>query len=170
MGADFIPPVRGRYLLLHLADRTYAVPTLCIEEILPMAEVTPVPGAPPFLTGFLDVGGELAAVVSMRRLFGMPPRDWDLYTPLVLLKAAPQPIAMEVDEVTCIVDIDDDHLIPVADGYALNDCASALARVDGRAVVLLSPERMLLEQERRRVAELAESVRRRAAELETVTA
>ena len=169
MGADSISQLRGRCLVFHLADRAYAVPTGCVEEIVSMAELCPVPGAPTFLSGFLDVGGQLVAVISLRRLLGMPDRERELYTPLVILKASPQQIALEIDGVSRIVDIDDDELIPVTEGCSLSDCASAVARLDGQAVVLLSPERLLLEQEQRRVAELAELVRQRLAEVEAVT-
>jgi len=170
MGADSISPLRGRYLIFHLADRAYAVPTRCVEEIVPMAELCPVPGAPAFLSGFLDLGGQLVAVISLRRLLGMPDRERELYTPLVILKASPEQIALEIDGVSRIVDVGGDDLIPVTEGCSLNNCASAVVRLDGQVVVLLSPERLLLEQERRRVAELAELARQRLAEVEAVTA
>jgi purine-binding chemotaxis protein CheW len=170
MGADSISPVRGRYLIFQLADRTYAVPIQCVEEIIPIAELSAVPGAPEFLAGFLDVGGQLVAVISLRRLLGMPGHERELYTPLVILKASPLKIALEVDSVSRIAEIDPQDLIPVTDGCSLNDCASAVARLDGQAVVLLSPQRILLEQEHRRVAELAELARQRLAEAEVVTA
>ena len=170
MGADSTSPLRGRYLIFHLADRAYAVSTRRVEEIVPMAELTPVPGAPAFLSGFLDVGGQLVAVISLRSLLGMPDRERELYTPLLILKSSPQQVALEIDGVSRIVDIGDDELIPVTEGCSLNDCASAVARLDGQAVVLLSPERLLLEQELRRVAELAELIRQRLAAVEAVTA
>jgi purine-binding chemotaxis protein CheW len=126
MGADSISPLRGRYLIFHLADRAYAVPTRCIEEIVPMAELSQVPGAPDFLAGFLDVGGQLVAVISLRRLLGMPDRVRELYTPLVILKASPQQIALEIDGVSQIVDIGDDELIP--DSTRDRDCSPSVCR------------------------------------------
>jgi purine-binding chemotaxis protein CheW len=139
-----------------------------VEEIVPTAELFPVPGAPAFLAGFLDVGGQCVAVISLRRLLGMPDCEADLYTPLLILKGLPQRLALAVDGVTRIADIGGDELIPAIDGCSLNDCASAFARLDGEAVVLLSPERILLEQEQKRVAQLAELAQQRLAEVETV--
>ncbi|MEX2309748.1 MAG: chemotaxis protein CheW [Pirellulales bacterium] len=170
MGADSISPVRGRYLIFQLADRTYAVPIRCVEEIVPIAELSSVPGAPSFLAGLLDIGGQLVAVISLRRLLGMPDHECELYTPLVILKAKAQKIALEIDGVSRIAGIDDENLVPLAEGCSLNDCASAVARLDGQVVVVLSPERILLEQEQKRVAELTELARQRLAEIEAVTA
>ncbi len=170
MGADSISPARGRYLIFQLADRSYAIPIRCIEEIVPIAELTSVPGAPAFLAGFLDVGGQLVAVISLRHLLGMPDHECALYTPLVILKAKDQRFALEIDGVSRIADIDDEKLVSLTEGCSLNDCATAVARLDEEVVVLLSPERILLEQEQKRVAELAEIARRRIAEVEAVTA
>lgn len=170
MGADSLSLARGRYLIFHLADRNYAIPSRCVEEIVPMAELSPVPGAPSFLPGFLDVGGELVAVISMRRLFGMSDRERELYSPLVLLKAMPQRLALEIDGVTRIADIDGADLVSLTEGNSLNDCAFAIARLDGCAVVILSPERLLLDEEEKRVFELAEQARQRLSEVELVTA
>jgi purine-binding chemotaxis protein CheW len=169
MQANSIARGRGRYLIFHHLDRTYAVPTRCVEEIVPMAELFSVPGNPSFLAGFLDVGGQPVAVISMRRLLGMPQRERELYTPLVILKALPQQVALEVDGVTRIVEVADDDWMPVADECSLNNFASAIARLEGQTVVLLSLECLLLEQEQRRVIELAELARQRIAESELVT-
>ena len=169
MGADSITTLRGRCLIFHLADRTYGLPTKCIEEIVPMAELTTMPGAPAFLAGFLGMGGQLVAVISLRRLLGMPDRERELYTPLVILRALPQQIAIEIDGVTRIVDFSDVEVVPIAGKCSLNDCATAVIRLDGQSILLLSPERILLEQELRRVAELAELTRQRLAMVETVS-
>jgi purine-binding chemotaxis protein CheW len=168
MGVDAFS-VRGRYLIFLLADRMYAVPVEAVKEIVPMAELAQTAGAPSFLAGFLDVGGELIAVVSLRRLFKLPDRPRELYTPLVILNAASQRIALEVDAVQQIADITEEHAVVLGDGYALNDFALAAARLEGNTVLLLSPDRLFLEEERRRVAELAQMARDRLAAVEAAT-
>jgi purine-binding chemotaxis protein CheW len=170
MGADTISPVRGKYLIFHLADRTYAVPINCVEEIVPIAELSSVPGAPSFLAGFLDIGGQLTAVLSLRRLLGMPDHASGLYTPLVILKGDAPKIALEIDEISRIAAIEEEMLVPITGGCCLNDCATAVARLNGEAIVLLSAERILLEQEQRRIAELTDLARHRLAEVDAVKA
>lgn len=170
MGADSLSTLRGRYLIFHVSDRAYAISIKDIAEIIPTAELSPVPGAPSFLAGFLDVGGELVAVISLRLLFGMPNRERQLYSPLVILKTSPRHIALEIDGVSRVVNINVDDLIPVSDGCSLNDCAAAVARFEGIAVVLLSPQQLLLEEEHKRVAELAAVARQRLAQVEVVPA
>lgn len=167
MGADSL--LRGRYLVFRLEDRSYGIATACIEEIVPMAELSVVPGAPAFLAGFLNVGGQIVAVISLRRLLGMVDREPQLYTPLVILKSTSQSIALIIDSVTRIVAIDDEDLISLSEGCSLNDCATAVARLDGVPIVVLSPERILLNEERRRMADLADLARQRLASSEAAS-
>lgn len=168
MGADSIAALRGRYLIFRLADRTYGIPIASVEEIVPMAELSILPNAPSFLAGLLDIGRQLVAVVSLRRLLGMPAGQRSLYTPIVILKS--MPLALEVDGLTRIVEISGDDLIPIADGQSLNNFATGVARLDGNTVVLLSPDEILLEQEQRSVAELVELAQQRLSQIEPVSA
>lgn len=142
-------------LVFGLSDRVYAIPTTCVAEVVPMAELAQVPGSPDFLSGFLNVAGQLIAVVSLRRLFGLPDRERHLYSPLVILKSTPDRIALEVDTGLRIAEIARDDLMPLTEASSVNNCATAIARVDGLSVVLLSVDQLLLEQEQKRVAELA---------------
>ena len=150
-----------RWLIVRVGDRSYGLPTACVEEIVPYAELTEAPGTPPSLKGFLDVGGELTAAVSLRRLWGMPDTPPELYTPLVLLKPRPERIALVVDGVARILDLRRERAVEIAEGCCVNDCATGVARLPSGSVVLLDPDRFLLEQERRRVAELAELTQQR---------
>jgi purine-binding chemotaxis protein CheW len=161
---------RGLYVVFHVAAQSYSLPVASVQEIVPMAELSQVPGSPAFLRGFLNMDGKLVGVVSVRRLLSVDDRDPALYTPLVILKSSSQPIALEVDQVSQIVDLTDETLLPLADNAAFNGCATAVARLDGSSVLVLSPERILLDQEQRRVAELANVERQRLLALEMVTA
>lgn len=169
MPVDSIPAGRRRYLIFHLSNRGYALPINQVEEIVPMTELFPVPGSPSFLAGFLDVGGQPIAVISLRCLLGMPQREPELYTPLLILKALPQQFVLEVDNVSQVVDLSGSDWIAIEDEYSLNDCAIGIVRLEGEAIVLLSLERLLLEQEQIRVAQLTELARQRIAELEAAT-
>jgi purine-binding chemotaxis protein CheW len=169
MGADTATTLRGRYLIFHLAEQAYAVPAPAVEEIVPMAELVHVAAAPSFLSGFLNVGGCPVAVISLRRLFGLAERPPELYTPLVILKDAGQQVAIEVDDVQEVAWLTGDDAVALGDDCALNGFATAAARLKGKPVLLLSPDRLLLEQEKRRVAELAEMAGKRLAAMQECT-
>ena len=54
-----------------LANERYAVETCHVREVIRCSDVTPVPGAPDFLTGLLNLRGEVLAVFDLRTFFGV---------------------------------------------------------------------------------------------------
>ncbi len=55
-----------------LANERYALETRHIREVVRFSEFTPVPGAPDFLVGLLNLRGEVLAVFDLRKFFGVP--------------------------------------------------------------------------------------------------
>jgi purine-binding chemotaxis protein CheW len=54
-----------------LAGERYAVETRHVREVVRFDGLTPVPGAPDFLAGLLNLRGEILAVFDLRRFFGV---------------------------------------------------------------------------------------------------
>jgi purine-binding chemotaxis protein CheW len=160
----------GRHVLIRVAEQTYALPIEAVEEVLAWAALTDLPNAPFFMAGVLDVAGQSVSVLSLNRLFGLPRNDPGPYTPLVLLRTSSPRLALEVDEVIRIVDLPASESTPISDDLSLNGCATASARVDDRTVLVLSPQKLLLDQERQRLAALTHMERQRLEALETATA
>lgn len=62
----------AQYCSFHLADRFYGLPLAGIQEILRGLEVTPVPTAPEYMEGLINLRGQIAAVVDLRKRLGLP--------------------------------------------------------------------------------------------------
>jgi chemotaxis signal transduction protein len=60
------------HLLGTVAGRLVALELERVVEVLPMLAIDAVPGGPPGLLGFADLGGEPLPVLSLRVLFGAP--------------------------------------------------------------------------------------------------
>jgi purine-binding chemotaxis protein CheW len=56
-----------------LAGERYAVEARCVREVTRVGERTPVPGAPDFLVGVVNLRGEILAVFDLRKFFGLAP-------------------------------------------------------------------------------------------------
>ncbi len=57
-----------------LAGESYGLETGHVREVLRLTEYTPVPGAPDFLLGVLNLRGEILAVIDLRRFLGAAAR------------------------------------------------------------------------------------------------
>jgi purine-binding chemotaxis protein CheW len=55
-----------------LATERYGIETGYVREVFPFRELTPVPCAPPFFTGIVNVRGRMIAVVDLKKFFDLP--------------------------------------------------------------------------------------------------
>ena len=87
-----------------LDGQGYAVPLACVERVLRMVEVTPLPKAPEVVLGVLDLGGAVLPVLSMRKRFGMPEVKTSLSDLLLVASTATRNIAVVVGSVNGVVE------------------------------------------------------------------
>lgn len=55
-----------------LAYEEYAIESSYVREVYPMKELTPVPGAPPFVVGIINVRGQILSVIDIKKFFDLP--------------------------------------------------------------------------------------------------
>lgn len=77
-GANERAKVRDRVELAQLvafgvADGDYAVDIMRIKEIINPVPVTPMPKAPPFIEGVIELRGAILPIIDVRKRFDLPP-------------------------------------------------------------------------------------------------
>lgn len=154
----------------ELAGQQYAMAASCVDRIIAMAEVERLPSAPKLLFGFLNLAGTPIPVIRLHRLFQLPEPELGLWTPLIVVRCSKPRLALLVDKVTQVLTVDDEAVLPLPAGHALNDCVEGIVRPAGDSVLLLSPERLLLQKEGQAVAELQQLAEQRLRDLQVVNA
>src|SRR3972149_683575 len=59
-------------LEFRLASENYAVELPFIQEVCPLKALTTLPGTPPFVTGIVNVRGQIYSVIDIKKFFGLP--------------------------------------------------------------------------------------------------
>lgn len=68
-------PVNGEtvdLVVVTLGAETYGVEARFVQEVFPLDEVTPVPQAPAFWAGLVNLRGHLYPLLDLRRFLGLP--------------------------------------------------------------------------------------------------
>jgi purine-binding chemotaxis protein CheW len=144
---------RQNLLVFHTSGQECAVPLDAVQEVVPMALLSTPPGLPSLLAGFLDLGGTAIPIVRLDRLFDLPEQPPGLYTPLLVLRGCGDgPTGILVGGVRKIAAVTQSSFVTLPPKQVFHDCAVAEVEIDGSLVHLLSPERILLENERRMLA------------------
>ncbi|MEI6563022.1 MAG: chemotaxis protein CheW [bacterium] len=59
-------------VVFNLADERYAVEIAYVREVHPVTELTPLPCAPSFVAGIMNVRGDIFAVIDLRVFLDLP--------------------------------------------------------------------------------------------------
>ena len=83
----------------------YALPLDHVERALRMVAVTPVPEAPPWVAGVINLHGRVIQVVDLRQRFGQPTREPHPDDRLLVVQGLERTMALIVDEVTEMLEV-----------------------------------------------------------------
>ena len=140
-------------IFFSLSGRALAIPGEHVREIVPMADVSTAPAMPGILEGFLNLGGAAIPVMRLDRLFDWPEPARRMYSCVIIMETREAPLGFFADEAMAARPVPSGDILPCPQSQTFNGCVAADIDIDGRRFHLLSPARVLLEQESRRIAE-----------------
>lgn len=151
-------------LTFRLSGLQCAIRVECVREVVPIAATTKAPGQPDIVEGFLNLRGATLSIVRLARLFDLP-FNTAAWSPIILIENRGSVVGLLVDGVEDVLPIDEADLHPASSGQSTNECAEAEFSVEGRDYVLFDCDRLLLAEERSRIAYLQAQVQQRLADL-----
>lgn len=89
----------------RLDEEVYGINVMLIQEVLRVTEIAPVPGAPSYVVGIINLRGNVVTVIDTRMRFGLPPKEMDDSTRIVIIETENQTVGIIVDSVSEVVDI-----------------------------------------------------------------
>jgi len=136
-------------LVFVLGKEEYGVDILKVQEIRGYEKVTPIPAAPAYLKGVVNLRGIIVPVIDLRIKFGMADPKYDSFTVVIILRLATRVIGMVVDGVSDVVALGASEVKPAPQLGSLVDSSflAGLATQGDRMVLLLDIERFLSSAE-----------------------
>jgi len=136
-------------LVFVLGKEEYGVDILKVQEIRGYEKVTPIPAAPTYLKGVVNLRGIIVPVIDLRIKFGMADPKYDSFTVVIILRLATRVIGMVVDGVSDVVALGASEVKPAPQLGSLVDSSflAGLATQGDRMVLLLDIERFLSSAE-----------------------
>ena len=132
----------------RVADRDCAVDVMRIAEVLRPVPVTPLPSAPPFVEGIIELRGRFLPVIDLRKRFGGEERAAGKY---VVAPMGDTSVALVVDEVMGVERIPTDQIQAppaLASGRVAPGFVSGIVKWNERVFMLLDIDAVLSAAER----------------------
>lgn len=92
-----------QWVTFQLDNETYGVNVMAVKEVLKFQDIAPVPGAPDYVMGIINIRGTVISVINTRRRFGLPDREADDNTRIVIIEIGRHVIGIVVDSVAEVV-------------------------------------------------------------------
>ena len=83
----------------RLGEEIYGIDVMRIREVLRFTEITPVPGAPYYVLGIINLRGNVVTVIDTRTRFALQPTEVDNNSRIVIVEVDKQVVGMLVDSV-----------------------------------------------------------------------
>ena len=91
----------------QLAEHTYGIAVEHVQEVLRELPRTRVPQASNAVAGLVNLRGQVLAAIDLRNQFGLPARPEGQEPMVVVVRVPGEAIALLVDTVGSVVDVDD---------------------------------------------------------------
>ncbi|ACL72432.1 chemotaxis protein CheW [Thioalkalivibrio sulfidiphilus] len=146
----------AQYVTFRLAEETYAINVMQVQEVLRVSEIAPVPGAPHYVLGIVNLRGNVVTVIDARRRLGLEPREPDDASRVVIIEVSNQVVGILVDSVAEVIELGTAEIEPAPN--VGNDESSkyiqGVASRDGELTIVVDLNKLLSEEEWAEMASL----------------
>jgi len=145
-----------QWVTFQLDDEIYGINVMQVQEVLPMTEIAPVPGAPPYVMGIINLRGNVVTVIDTRMRFGLAQKTPEEGDRIVVVETDDQVAGIVVDgvaEVTYVRESEVDTAPNVGNDDAARYIWGVVSREDS-LTILVDVNRLLTRDEWEEVAAL----------------
>jgi len=138
-----------QWVTFKLDSETYGINVMQVQEVLRYTEIAPVPGAPNYVLGIINLRGNVVTVIDTRSRFGLRSSEVTDNTRIVIIEAEKQVIGILVDSVAEVVYLRASE-IDVAPNVGNDESAKFIQGVsnrDGELLILVDLNKLLSDDE-----------------------
>jgi purine-binding chemotaxis protein CheW len=142
-----------QYLTFKLGDEVFATDVAKVREVLDFTTITKIPRTPDFMSGVINLRGNVVPVVDLRLCFEMSKTEKTVNTCVVvvemLLDGEPTVIGALADSVEEVIDLEPEHIEPAPKiGTQIRtDFIKGMGKRDSQFIMILDIDRIFSAEE-----------------------
>lgn len=141
----------GKHLIFQLENRDYGIPILTVNEIIGIMKITPIPKAPEYVKGVINLRGKIILIMDLRLKFDMPEKEHNEQTCIIIVNRVlgntTKQIGLVVDIVSEVVEIPSSEIEEPSEYITHNNCISGIGKVKDEVVMIVNVEEAVCSQE-----------------------
>lgn len=134
-----------QFLTFMVEGEEYGIEILRVQEIKGFTKVRPIPNAPKYIKGAMNLRGTVIPIVDLRSRFGMQEAEYNQFTVIIVVSVGKKIIGVVVDAVSDVLNIPKEQVdeTPDVGGDVDTSFFQGMGKVGEKLVLLLNIERLL---------------------------
>ena len=135
----------SQWVTFHLGDEIYGIDVLQVQEVLRITEISPVPGASGYVLGIINLRGNVVTVIDARNRFGLPPKESDDSSRIIVVDAYDKVVGLLVDNVSEVAYVPDSkiEISPNVGADEGNKFVSGVYNRDGDLLIMVDLAKLI---------------------------
>jgi purine-binding chemotaxis protein CheW len=148
-----------QFVTFKLAGQKYAMDILKVQEINNLKEITPVPNAPAYVEGAINLRGKVIPVLNLRKKFHMEQKDLSESNKIIIVDIRGTVTGIIVDAVSDVLRVPEDVVEPPppVSSSVRSEFIRGVAKLPDGLIVVLDMDRLLDSAEQHAVLGAARS-------------
>ena len=137
-------------IVFSLGEERYGVEISQVKEIILPTQITRIPNVPDFVEGVLNLRGQIAAIINLRKRLGKEPKKNDENTRIIVIEYGNSTIGMMVDSVSEVKYLSSKNIEEIPRFLALKDESKFLkgvGKLEDRLLTLMDLKELFSEEE-----------------------
>jgi purine-binding chemotaxis protein CheW len=142
----------------RIGRETFGVPISLVHEIVRVPEITPVPEAPEYVEGVINLRGKIISVVDLRRRFGETDVKAHKKNRILVVEVVGKLVGLMVDAASEVLKIPPSEIDLPPDVFEEGELnyVTGVGKLQGRLIILIDLTKILQKGELRRLEEFQE--------------
>lgn len=140
----------SQLICFKLGEEEYGVYIIHIKEVIKHQKIMPLPKAPSFVEGVINLRGMVIPIVDLRKRFGLP-AEVNRATKIIIVQVGNRILGLVVDDVTDIITLPHDSLLPppkMIKGEDVEYLDGVVNISEGGLLFILSIDKILTAEEK----------------------
>ncbi len=135
----------GQFLTFTLQNEEYGIEILRVQEIKGFSKITPIPNAPSFVRGVMNLRGTVVPIIDLRARFSMTEKDYDQFTCIIVVNVGTRVVGLVVDTVSDVLNISSDAIAepPALATEGTSSCITGMGKLGERIIMLLDTGKLI---------------------------
>ncbi len=135
----------------RLGEEEYGIDILRVQEINRIMEITHVPKCAYFVEGVVNLRGKVIPVLDLRKRFGLPVKENDKETRIIVVDISGKTIGLIVDSVDEVLRLPKETIDPTPPMVSTSidaQCINGVGKLEDRLIIIIDIEKFLTEEEK----------------------